>query len=433
MRLVSSGSSGARSSASSGGAASARMSAWRRARSVFGLGELAVVVLIGVGRVGGREDDLQLARVLAPGGEKAVARQGDGGVVLATRRLHGVVERRGDLLPEGGRRVQEVQVDVAMRGDRAENLQPGGRQAREAQDREAVREVGELRLVPEALAGGGEALGRARDLEVRTQPTPQLRLPAGVVGQAGVVPRGPPPPASPAGAARSGRRALRCAAPRRAAPGSARGVRGGRRARARRGARRPPPAAATPHDRDAHGSSSGSMPDAAASALSMTRRGDGNATLAQIPSWRSVVAPRWSDSRCAIHRSTPLDGTATTSAANGSAGGVARVSRRASTRASVRVARWRWSIGLREACPISRGRPGGALPDARMLPSYERRSGVGGPYATTRPPGSLNSQHLGTSLVPRLRFPGVSKRRKPLHERLSRVAGAGFEPATFGL
>ncbi len=158
----------------------------------LGLGELAVVVLIGVGRVGGREDDLQLARVLAPGGEEAVVRQGDGGVVLATRRVHGVVERRGDLLPEGGRRVQEVQVDVAMRGDRAENLQPGGRQAREAQDREAVREVGELRLVPEALAGGGEALGRARDLEVRTQPTPQLRLPAGVVGQAGVVPRGPP-------------------------------------------------------------------------------------------------------------------------------------------------------------------------------------------------------------------------------------------------
>ena len=79
-----------------------------------------------------------------------------------------------------------------MRGDRVEHLKPRGRQAREAQHCEAVREVGELRLVPEALAGDGEALGRARDLEVHTQPTPQLRLPAGVVGQAGVVPRGPP-------------------------------------------------------------------------------------------------------------------------------------------------------------------------------------------------------------------------------------------------
>ena len=79
-----------------------------------------------------------------------------------------------------------------MRGDRAEHLQPGGRQTREAQHCEAVREVGELRLVPEPLAGRGEALGRARDPDVRTQPPPQLGLPAGVVGQAGVVPRGPP-------------------------------------------------------------------------------------------------------------------------------------------------------------------------------------------------------------------------------------------------
>ena len=99
----------------------------------LGLGELAVVVLIRVARVGGRENDLQLARVLAPGGEKAVARHGGGGVVSATRRLHGIVERRGDLLPEGGRRVQEVQVDVAMRGDRVEHLKPSGRQAREAE------------------------------------------------------------------------------------------------------------------------------------------------------------------------------------------------------------------------------------------------------------------------------------------------------------
>jgi hypothetical protein len=156
------------------------------------LRERAVVELVG-GRGGrGSENDLELAGVLAPGREEAVAGHGDGGVAATTRRPHGIAERRGELLPGGGRRMQEVQVDVAMRGDGGDRLQPGRRQARQAQHREAVREVREPGLVLEAPAGDREALGRARYREVRTEPTPQLRLPAGVLGQAGVVSGGPP-------------------------------------------------------------------------------------------------------------------------------------------------------------------------------------------------------------------------------------------------
>ena len=79
-----------------------------------------------------------------------------------------------------------------MRSNRAETWsRAAGRRVRPRID-EAVREVGELRLVPEALAGSGESFGRTRDFKMGTQPTPQLRLPASVVGQTSVVPRGPP-------------------------------------------------------------------------------------------------------------------------------------------------------------------------------------------------------------------------------------------------
>ena len=59
------------------------------------------------------------------------------------------------------------------------------------------------------------------------------------------------------------------------------------------------------------------MPDAAATASPISRRGNGKSTLAQMPSERRSRA-----GRCVSQRSIPRVGTATTSRANGSAGGV---------------------------------------------------------------------------------------------------------------
>ena len=64
-----------------------------------------------------------------------------------------------------------------------------------------------------------------------------------------------------------------------------------------------------------HGSVAGSMPEAAATALPTTVRGNGKSTLAQMPSAF--------DSRCVSQRSIPRVGTAMTSRANGSGGGSA--------------------------------------------------------------------------------------------------------------
>ena len=83
--------------------------------------------------------------------------------------------------------------------------------------------------------------------------------------------------------------------------------------------RRRRPAAARPAAPAATGPSSGSIPEAAATASPVSRRGNGNSTLAQIP--------RPSESRCVSQRSIPRVGTETSSGANGSAGGSA--SRRA--------------------------------------------------------------------------------------------------------
>ena len=92
----------------------------------------------------------------------------------------------------------------------------------------------------------------------------------------------------------------------------------------------------------AHGSSRGSTPVPTASASATTRAGDGNSTLAHTPS--PVDVPNRAASVCVIHRSTPLDGTATTSGVNGSSGGVASSAPSPRTSASARSARWMCSV-----------------------------------------------------------------------------------------
>ncbi len=93
-----------------------------------------------------------------------------------------------------------------------------------------------------------------------------------------------------------------------------------------------------------HGSYSGSIPDAAATAADVSLRGNGKSTFAQMPSLRPGVAPSAPAIRCVSQRSIPRVGTATSSGANGSCGGSASRSRSALMRPSARSERWTWSI-----------------------------------------------------------------------------------------
>ena len=155
-----------------------------------------------------------------------------------------------------------------------------------------------------------------------------------------------------AGGRRSGRTDRRCAGPRRTAASAPPGPpRAPSRWRCERGQPRLAQALVDHLEqrpdrraRPATGSSSGSIPVAAASAPMISRPGNGNSTFAHTPSRRPAVVPSRVESRWVSQRSIPRVGTATTSGANGSSSGVSSVSARPSARRSARSARWTWSM-----------------------------------------------------------------------------------------
>ena len=124
------------------------------------------------------EHELHLARVLTPGGEQAVVGESGGGVVGAAddRRL------RADLVPQCGRRVEEEDVHVAAGGERAQDVEVAGREAGQAEERDALGQVGQRRRCAEPLARGLEPLGGAGVGEPLPQPPPQLGLPGRLLG-----------------------------------------------------------------------------------------------------------------------------------------------------------------------------------------------------------------------------------------------------------
>ena len=295
------------------------------------------------------EHQLHLARVLAPGGEQPVVGQRRGRVVGAAH------DRRpaADLLPQRGRRVQEEEVDVAPGRERAQHVEVARRQAREPEQRDALGEVEQrgvcaqplARAAPAARPGSARRAARAGAATAPPAMRPRRRastvaaLPAAhhrravqrvAVEQLGEVADGREPARAPVGVV------LVAQVPREAA--QPRLVAGTRRRRR---------AAATRRAAGSHGSLSGSIPDAAATASPASRRGNGNSTFAQMPSERPGVAPRLADIRCVSQRSMPRVGTAMTSGANGSASGSASRRPSASIRASARSARWMWSTRQR--------------------------------------------------------------------------------------
>ena len=223
---------------------------------------------------------------------------------------------------------------VARLGERAQHRELGGRAAASARTARSAAGAPPPRApraaarTPPRAARPGRARRSARAAAATAPPATRSR------------PRPRPSPAAArAAAARSGRTGparWRIAAKRRARRDSPR--------RCARGARRngspsdSPTTSSSGHTirSGSHGSASASKPEAAATASSVSRRGDGKSTLAQIPS-RSEI-------RCVSQRSIPRVGTHTTSAANGSSSGAASSPRSASTRPSARSDRWRWSI-----------------------------------------------------------------------------------------
>ncbi len=185
-RLRSPGSSSGRRSGSPGsgapgGGRSARTSACSRPSSVSAGASSGWCASRAAPPAAG--DDLHLARVAAPGGQQRVAGQPGGRVLPPAPRGCPAEQGLVHPPPEGGGGVQQQQVDLAPGRERGEHVDVAGRQAGQAEEREAGGQPGHLRLASQARAGPLEPLGRAGDRQPAAQAPPQFRLPAGVAGQ----------------------------------------------------------------------------------------------------------------------------------------------------------------------------------------------------------------------------------------------------------
>ena len=283
---------------------SARTSACSRRSSVRVVG-VERVVDVGAGVPAG--DELQLAGVAAPRGEQRVLRRGwrcgRRGAVAAVAPAAGL-DVLGDALPQHGRRVEQEQVDVARRAEGVEHLDVAGGEAGQPEQRQAGRQVDDVGLVAQPRRTPRQSLGRAGRADALTEEAPQRRLPGDVRRQRPrrvrrCRRRRPRRRSARAGGRRSGRTGRRGGGRRRT----------GGRAAARRRRSGPPRWAASGASHSSsrcssttsssghtarsgsHGSSSGSMPVAAASAVPTSRPGNGNSMLAHTPSWRPGDVP----------------------------------------------------------------------------------------------------------------------------------------------
>jgi hypothetical protein len=87
----------------------------------------------------------------------------------------------GYVPPEPVGRVRQPEVDVPVVGERIDDLQLSGRESGGTKDGDPFGQLHDGRLVANPVTRCVQALGWALDMDVVTQPVPQLRLP-GVVG-----------------------------------------------------------------------------------------------------------------------------------------------------------------------------------------------------------------------------------------------------------
>ena len=122
----------------------------------------------------GLEHELELARVLSPGGEQPVTRRGRGAVIAAAQALR---TGREQARPQRRRGVQDKHVNLARLGEGRQDLEVAGGQARYPEQRDPARQSHDCRVLAQARAGRLDPLGRAWNREALAHPAPQLRLP----------------------------------------------------------------------------------------------------------------------------------------------------------------------------------------------------------------------------------------------------------------
>jgi hypothetical protein len=127
--------------------------------------------------IGGRENELELARVAAPGGEERVGGPCGGDVVAAADDGR----RPGHALPEHRRGMEKENVDVAARGDGAQDADVGDGQPGQAEDRDPLGELEPVGVALQDRAGLRQVLGRSRTPDPIAQVAPELGLPVGRV------------------------------------------------------------------------------------------------------------------------------------------------------------------------------------------------------------------------------------------------------------
>src|SRR3954447_5215072 len=86
----------------------------------------------------------------------------------------------GGRAPQAGRRMQQEQMHVAPIRERAQDMQVPGGQAREAEDREALRQVDEPGLLTQTRARSLDARRWIDHADPVAQTPPQLGLPEAV-------------------------------------------------------------------------------------------------------------------------------------------------------------------------------------------------------------------------------------------------------------
>ncbi len=132
------------------------------------------------------EHELHLARVLTPGGEQAVVGEGGGGVVGAADDRRRGRRSCSHSAGEGWRRKTCTSRPAARA--RSTSRWPG-REAGQAEERDALGEVAQRRRCAEPLARRLEPLGGAGVGEPLPQPPPQLGLPGRLFGHVDLAPR----------------------------------------------------------------------------------------------------------------------------------------------------------------------------------------------------------------------------------------------------
>ena len=295
----------------------------------------AGVVLVDEAGHGRGEPHLQLAHVAPERGQQRV-RGRVGARVGGARRHRARCRVRSNRGPERGRGVGEPQVDgpvLAQRGEHGELLrgEAGG-----AEERQPLGQPDDRGIGAQGRARRVDPLGGIGAADAGAQPPPQLGLPRQIrVDPALARPPGPQQ-LGPVGGV--GAEQLRHPAGQ-GVPAGVVGVEHGAprllRGRVEHLQQRPHRPLRVPRV------GVGCAADRPADRLGDQRGGERNATPAQMPS--PSGAPSRCERRCANHRSTPFAGTATTSAAKGSAGGRASTSARASASTSARSARCTWT------------------------------------------------------------------------------------------